>query len=74
MYKLDAPIFGLSILTPAVADGDSKATATLSAKMRNATATTYYQPIGLHLIILILKLSECPTCPSLVLAPGFARL
>jgi hypothetical protein len=33
-----------------------------SAKMRNATATTYYQPIALHLIILILKLSECPAC------------
>jgi hypothetical protein len=38
MHKLDAPIFGLAILTPAVADGDSRATATLSAKMRNATA------------------------------------
>src|SRR5271163_3466785 len=24
-------------------------------------ATTYYQPIALHLIILTLKLSECPT-------------
>jgi hypothetical protein len=33
--------------------------------MRNATATTCYQPIVLHLIILILKLSECPICPLL---------
>ena len=35
------------------------------AQMRNATATTYYQPIALHLIILILKLSRIYPLPRI---------
>jgi hypothetical protein len=33
--------------------------------MRNATATTCYRPVALHLTVLILKLSEYPICPLL---------
>lgn len=40
---------------------------------RHPPPTTSYSFTGLHLIILILKLSECPICPLLVLTPGFAR-